>query len=255
MPFVLFETKDHIARITLNRPDAMNAMNTPLYGELQQAFTEVKDNDDIRVAILTGTGERAFSAGADLKEMAERVAQGKPPMASLPFYRDMELWKPIIAAINGYAMGGGCELALCCDIRIAAEHAQFGLPEAKRALLPGSGGTQRLPRLIPFGMALEMLLTGDPISAQEAYRLGLVNKVVPLKDLMATAEDYARRIAENGPLSVKHAKMGAYRGRNMPLSEGMALEQYLFDLTAASEDAREGPPAFAERRKPEYKGR
>ncbi len=255
MPAIIFDVKDHVAHVTLNRPEAMNAMNSQLVVELLEAFAEVRDNEDIRAAIVTGAGERAFSAGADLKEMVGRGPGRDAPTASPPSIREVQVWKPLIAAVNGFALGGGCELALLCDIRLAAEHAQFGLPEVKRALLPGYGGTQRLPRLLPFGIALELLLTGDFFGAQDAYRLGLVSKVVPVKDLMATAEGYARRIAENGPLAVRYAKMAAYRGTNMPISEGLALESYLGSINRASEDSREGPRAFAEKRKPEYRGR
>ena len=255
MSVVLFEKKGPIARITLNRPEVMNAMNSQLCDELSQAFVQVRDDAGIRVAIITGAGDKAFSAGADIKEGLAQGMPGSPGGPPVPAFKTMDLWKPLIAAVNGYALGGGCELALLCDIRVAAEHARFGFPEARLSSIPGFGGTQRLPRLIPFGIALEMLFTGEPISAEEAHRLGLVNKVVTLNHLMPAAEAYAHRIAQNGPLALKHMKMAAYRGMSLPLGDGLALESQLFALNSTTEDATEGIRSFVEKRGPEYRGR
>jgi enoyl-CoA hydratase/carnithine racemase len=210
------------------------------------------------VAILTGAGDVAFSAGADLVAMAEAFQKGQAPAYDVPFAgitRGFECWKPIIAAINGYCLAGGLELALCCDIRIAAEHATFGLPEPKRAIIPGAGGTQRLPRAIPLAYAMELLLTGERFDAQWALQAGLVSKVVPKEKLMPTCEEVAEKILECGPLAVRAIKQAALRGLEMPLTEGLALEAQLAAEVFRSEDAREGPLAFAQKRKPEYKGR
>jgi enoyl-CoA hydratase/carnithine racemase len=239
----------------------MNAMNSEMWQGMTDAWINVRDDPNVWTAIVTGAGERAFSAGADLKEMAMMQAAmasgGEVPkmVPDVTPMRGIEVYKPFIAAINGYALGGGLELALACDIRIAAEHATLGLSEVQRAIMPGMGGTQRLPRFVPFGMALEILMTGDRISAQEAYRIGLVNRVVPLVELMPTAEALAKRISENGPLAVRAAKEAAYRGVRMSLDEGLRLELLLLQGLIASEDAKEGPVAFAEKRKPQYKGR
>ncbi len=261
MSVVLYEKKGHIAYITLNRPEVMNAINTEVARGLAEAWDNVRDDPEVWTAIVTGAGDRAFSAGADLKEVAAMSMQaepgGEPVVLSILRFvpmRKPEVYKPFIAAINGVATGGGLELALICDIRIAADSARLGLREVVQSLMPGWGGTQRLPRLIPFGMALEILLTGDFVSAEEAYRIGLVNKVVPFDELMPTAEALANRINENGPLAVRAAKEAAYRGMRMPLDEGLQLERLLLQSLIMSEDAKEGPLAFMQKRKPEYKG-
>lgn len=262
MAGVLYERKAHIAYITLNRPEVMNAMNREVWEGITDAWIRVRDDPEVWTAIVTGAGEKAFSAGADLKEMAERRALWKkeggefiPSHFRTTPMRGLNVYKPFIAAVNGYCLAGGLELALVCDIRIAAEHATFGLAEVTRAIIPGAGGTQRLPRLIPFNLAMELLVTGDRISAQEAYRIGLVNKVVPMTELMPTAEALANRINENGPMAVRAVKEAAYRGMDMPLAEGLRLELLLSDLVHRTEDAQEGPLAFTENRKPQYKGR
>lgn len=262
MPAVLFEKKGHIAYITLNRPEAFNSINKEVWELSTQAWLKVRDDDDIWVAIVTGAGEKAFCAGADLKEMSgvfqEARKSGHPPALPLPPInpmRGLEVYKPFIAAINGVALGGGLEFVLTCDLRIAAEHARLGVPEVKQGIIPGAGGTQRLPRAIPWALAMHLLLTGDFISAQEAYRIGLINQVVPMKDLMPTAEAMANKIMENGPLAVRTAKEAAYRGVRMSLDEGLRLEEILEKVLVASEDALEGPTAFAEKRKPVYKAR
>jgi len=262
MSVVLIEKREKTATITLNRPESYNALNHQTWGELTDAWINLKDDPEVWIIILTGAGDKAFCAGQDLKEMArvkeEADREARPFVSSMPEAtpaKYIEMPKPVIAAINGFAVGGGLELALASDIRIAADHARLGLREVAQSLMPGAGGTQRLPRLIPFGLALEMLITGDLISAQEAYRIGLVNKVVPSAELMSTAQALAHRINENGPLAVRAVKEAAYKGVQMPLNEGMRFETLLLSKLRESEDAWEGPRAFAEKRKPIYKGR
>jgi enoyl-CoA hydratase/carnithine racemase len=262
MPVVLYERKGHIAYITLNRPEAYNAINSEAWAGLTKAWIDVRDDPEVRVAIVTGAGDKAFSSGADLKEIGQYMMtpeDKRPPLNSLipditPM-RGLEVWKPFIAAINGIATGGGLELAMACDMRIAAENATLGLMEVKQSLVPNMSGTQRLPRLVPFGKAMEMLLTGDFIDAQEAYRIGLVNKVVPKAELMSAAENLANRIAENGPLAVKAIKEVVYRGIQMSLADGIRVEEYFSKPLLGTEDAKEGPMAFAQKRKPVYKGK
>lgn len=256
---ILFERRGRIAYVTINRPDRRNAIDPDTSQQLLDAFTAFRDDDDLWVAILTGAGDQAFSAGADLVAMSQAMAGGGSPMNwSVPFAgitRGFECWKPIIAAINGFCLAGGLELALCCDIRIAAEHATFGLPEPKRAIIPGAGGTQRLPRAVPPAFAMELMLTGERFDAQTALRFGLVSRVVPLDRLIPTAEEIAAKILECGPLAVRAIKQAALQGRELPLEEGMRLEDRLAGQVLRSEDAREGPLAFAQKRKPQYKGR
>jgi enoyl-CoA hydratase/carnithine racemase len=256
---VLFERKGHMAYITINRAERRNAIDPQTSHELLQAFNAFKDDDDLWVAIVTGAGEQAFSAGADLVAMAQSLAGGSTPeFMSVPFAgitRNFECWKPIIAAINGFCLAGGMELALACDIRIAAEHATFGLPEPKRAIIPGAGGTQRLPRAVPLAFAMELLLTGERFDAQTALRFGLVSRVVPAAELMTTANEIAEKIMECGPLAVRYIKQAAIEGLSMTLQDGLKLESQLIGAVFRSEDAREGPTAFAQKRKPQYKGR
>jgi enoyl-CoA hydratase/carnithine racemase len=256
---ITFETREHLAYITLNRPERRNAIDPLTSQELLQAFTAFKEDDELWVAIVTGAGDQAFSAGADLVAMAESFAGGGGgvPM-NVPFAgitRGFECWKPMIAAINGYCLAGGLELALSCDVRIAAEHASFGLPEPKRAIIPAAGGTQRLPRAVPLAFAMELLLTGDRFDAETALRFGLVSRVVAADQLMATAEEIAAKILECGPLAVRAIKQAALQGRQMSLEDGLKLESQLAGQVFRSEDAREGPTAFAQKRKPAYKGR
>lgn len=262
MPAVLYEKKGHIAHITLNRPEAMNSINAEVWDSLTKAWLQVRDDDEVWTAIVTGTGDRAFCAGADLVEMSQvfqaAIAEGRPPKLPLPPVTPMmglEVYKPFIAAINGVALGGGMELALACDIRIAAETARLGTPEVKQGIIPTAGATQRLPRFVAFGIALEILLTGDMISAQDAYRIGLVNHVVPAAELAAAAEAMAEKINANGPVAVRGAKEAAYRGVRMSLNDGLRLEQVISQTVVGSDDAKEGPKAFSEKRKPEFKGR
>ena len=255
---VHFKVENHIAEITLDRQEVRNAIDLETIQELNQIFGEVKDNNDIWVAILTGAGDKAFSAGADLAKLpAQLAALGKP-------LRDVGsgilggadiLLKPLIAAVNGLALGGGTELALACDLRIAAENATFGLTEARWGIMPAGGGTQRLPRVIPLAWAMEILFTAKRIDAQEAYRIGLVNRVVPLAELMPTARQLAQDICENAPLSIRGIKEAVLRGLELRLSEGLLLESMILGRLQTSEDSREGIQAFLEKRKPEWKAR
>ncbi len=254
---LLFEVKDRIAHITFNRPDAMNAMDAETYAELSAAWTEVRDNPDIWVAIITGTG-RAFTAGADLKT---RIGQRSEAwqfwltQQEQLLNRGLEVWKPVIAAVNGYCLAGGMTLLFATDIRIAADTAVFGISEVKRGILPGNGGTQRALRQMPYPIAMELVLVGDNISAEEAYRVGLVNKVVPLDQLMPTAEAYARRLCENPPLAVRAIKELAVRSQYMHIQDGLRLETAIGRILGTTEDAAEGRSAFAEKRKPVFAGR
>jgi enoyl-CoA hydratase/carnithine racemase len=256
---LIVDSKDHLAYITLNRPERRNAIDPATSKELLDAFTAFKEDDNLWVAIVTGAGDQAFSAGADLVAMAASFAgKGDAGIANVPFAgitRGFECWKPVIAAINGYCLAGGLELALSCDIRVAAEHATFGLPEPKRAIIPAAGGTQRLPRAVPLAFAMELLLTGNRFDAETALRFGLVSRVVPADQLMATAEEIAAGILECGPLAVRYIKQSALEGRSLPLEEGLKLESQFAGKVLRTEDAREGPTAFAQKRKPEYKGR
>ena len=262
MPVILVEARGRTALITLNRPEALNSLNAELFQGLAQAFAQVRDDPQVWTVVVTGAGDKSFCSGADLKWMSqiqqEALKAGKPVNRERPRVdplRDFGVWKPVIAAVNGYCIAGGLELALACDIRIAAEHASFGLAEVTRGIIPGAGGTQRLPRLAPFGAALELLMTGDRVGAAEAYRLGLVNRVVPLAELLPTALALAEKINGNGPLAVRAVKEAAYRGTSLPLGDGLRVETALWWATQQTEDAKEGPKAFAEKRKPEFKGR
>jgi enoyl-CoA hydratase/carnithine racemase len=250
---LLFEKKGPVAYVTINRPERLNACDFETYARLAEVWREFRDDDGLRVAILTGTGERAFSAGSDIK--ANYVEKpGEEPQNEL-FPMLLELYKPIIAAINGHANGGGLEQALACDIRVAAEHAESGLGEVRLGWLPGAGGTQRLPRLIPLGRALEMLYTGNRIGAAEALRLGLVDHVVPLARLVPKCEEIAAEICKSAPLAVSRIKQAALRGLDRPLAEGLALERELYLWLQGTEDAREGARAFAEKRPPRWRGK
>lgn len=259
MPAVLFEQNEHVATITLNRPEAMNALNSEVREGLAHWLNRLNDDPELWVAIITGAGDRAFSAGADLVEMSRRTPEEFASsfwQAGIPgLGRGLEVWKPVIAAINGYCLAGGLELALACDIRIAVEHAQFGLAEVTRGIIPGGGGTQRLPRLIALGPALELLFTGERIPASEAFRLGLVNRVVAAGDLMAEATGLAQRINQNAPLAVRAVKEAALRGLETPLEQGLRIEAALSRVIRDTEDSREGPRAFAEKRPAQFKGR
>jgi E-phenylitaconyl-CoA hydratase len=261
---VKFETTERIAILTINRPLAMNALDAETLASLNKAWIDFRDNPDLWVAIITGAGGKAFCAGSDIKTLAKRYsgttpehrkaqAETEPGLGGIT--RNLEIWKPIIAAINGYCLAGGLEIALACDIRIASETATFGLTEVSRGIIPVAGGTQRLPKLIPMCKSLEMILTGDRIDAQEAYRIGLVNKVVPSDQLLPEAITLAQRICRNAPLAVRAAKEAVYRGVDLPLSEGLRLEHQLADPVFLSEDAKEGPRAFFEKRDPVFEGK
>ena len=254
---LLVERRSQVAYVTLNRPDALNALNTTLRQDLQLFFTDVEYDPDVRVVVITGAG-RAFCAGADIKEWKEpgSVVEDREERRRLNFWGAMSRCAcPIIAAINGFALGGGCELAMCCDIRIASDRAQLGLTEVTLGIIPGGGGTQRLPRLIGRGKALELILTGRRVEAQEALRLGLVEQVVPHEQLMAAVEDLAQTIISRAPLAVKYAKEAIVRGLELPLEEGLKVEAELSILLRTTEDRMEGARAFKEKRPPRFKGR
>jgi len=259
---VIYEKRGRVGIVTINRPERMNAIDPQTSAELHEAWCDFRDDDELWVGIFTGAGEKAFSAGNDLVAMSQAQQQGSNAVSAAfsraPFggiTRNFECWKPMIAAINGYCLAGGLEMALACDIRIAAEHAVFGLPEVTRAIIAGAGGTQRLPRLVPFGPALELILTGGKFDAAWAKKYGLVNHVVAASEVMPRALALAEAICENGPLAVRLAKEAVYRGRSMTLEEGMRLENEQSRKVMASEDAREGPLAFAQKRKPQYRGK
>jgi dehydration protein DpgD len=264
LEFIKYEKADHIAYLTINRPDRMNALHPPASAELGRAWDDFEQDDDAWVAIVTGAGERAFSAGMDLRNRAEENERGGQAQVSLGANRGFgsltnprhaHIWKPIIAAVNGYALGGGLELAMACDIIIAADHAQFGLPEPKRGIIAGAGGVHRLPRHLPLKVAMGYMLTGRHMPAAEAYRWGLVNEVVPLADLMRTAELWAREILECAPLSVRATKQGALMGLEMSLTDAYNTVFPEQQKMQASQDSREGILAFAEHRKPVWTGR
>jgi enoyl-CoA hydratase len=255
---LLFSVNNRIARITFNRPAVLNALNSKTLRELGDCLDEVRRDDAIRALILTGAGEKAFVAGADINELAQRTAVDGRDFALYGqeiFHRLESLGKPSIAAINGFALGGGCELALACTIRIASRSAKLGQPEVKLGIVPGYGGTQRLARLCGHGIAHEMILTGEMITAEEALRIGLVNRVVEPSELLGVAESIATKIAANAPLAVKYAMDAIERGAEMPQQEGLFLEATLFGLSCATDDMREGTRAFLEKRPPKFQGR
>jgi len=255
---VLYEKRSGIAYVTVNRPKVLNALNTPTWVDLRQAFEDARDDASVRGVILTGAGDKAFIAGADIGELANvsafeaeqasRFGQGVLDLIE-------NLGKPVIAAVNGFALGGGCETAMACTLRIAVDAAKFGQPEVTLGLVPGGGGTQRLPRLVGKGRALRLILSGDMIGAQEAYRIGLVDEVVPAADLIARAEAILKRIAANAPLAVKFALEAANKGMETSQSEGLLLEASYFGLCAATDDKKEGTTAFLEKRQPQFHGR
>jgi len=252
------EIHDGIATITINRPERLNAMDPDHYRDLSNAWMRVRDDDEIAVAIVTGAGDRSFTTGADLKSVIGK----QPPLSDLwltqknaLLNRGLEVWKPVISAINGYCLGGGMTLMLATDIRIAASHATFGLAEVKRGIIAANGGTQRILSQVPYAIAMEMLLVGETFDADRAERWGLVNRVVPLADLMPTALDYARRIAANGPLGVRATKELALRGQDLSLADGLRMEQLIAYVLNGSEDVAEATQAFSEKRAPRFNGR
>jgi enoyl-CoA hydratase len=268
MPALIFEIKNHVAYLTINRPEVHNAMNPEAMVQMGEAWRRVADDNDIRVAIITGAGNRAFSAGADLGKLIPLFSGARAPedewdrkilqdrsLMTAAMMRGFEMYKPVIAAVNGFCIAGGMELMLTTDIRVATEGASFGLQEVKWAIVPGAGGTVRLQRQLPFSKTMELLLTGNRMDAQEAYRLGLVNYVVPQDRLMAKAEELASAIAENGPVAVRAVKEAVLRSSGRPLEESFKIEDEVSRRVMGSEDAKEGPRAFMEKRKPVYHGR
>lgn len=259
MASVEVSVENRIATVTLNRPEAMNAVDPEMRGLLHQTWERIRTDDEIRVAIITGAGDKAFCTGSDLKKtMPTQETFARQAFArgnSGAIIAGLATDKPLIAAVNGYAMGGGMELALACDIRICSENAQFALSEVRVGSIPGSGGTQRLPRFVGMSNAMLMLLTGERVDANEAYRIGLVSRVVPQRELLAAAREIAEKIAANAPLSVRAVKRLVAQGMDMPLAHAIDVERYVFGLLYSSEDRIEGRKAFAEKRKPNYKGR
>lgn len=255
--YVKVEWDGEIAVVTIDRQDKLNALNAEVVGELGEVFANLRDDDDVRGVILTGAGIKAFVAGADIGELAtmNSVTGVKVSRDGQDVFRAIELFpKPVLAAVGGYALGGGCELALACHLRIASERAQFGLPEVGLGIIPGYGGTIRLARLIGLGRAIEMTLTGDSVKAERAYEIGLVSKVVEGDALMEEAKALLRRITSKGPVAVRMALESIYRGLDTPTGEALGFESAMFGLLASTEDMREGMQAFLEKRKPDFKG-
>jgi len=259
MPEIHLTLEGPVAIVTLDRPEALNAIDPATGAALSQAWNRIAADKDIRVAIVTGAGERSFCVGADLKKTlnlpgpyAAQAFSGTPEESFLP---GVEFEKPIIAAINGLALGGGLELALACDIRLAAPAAKFGLPEVKAGTIPGAGGTQRLPRMIAASDAMLMLLSGEAIDAQEALRIGLVSRIIPSAALLADAKALAQKIAANAPLSIRAVKRLTQSGRDLPLPDALRMERFVWGMLRDTEDRREGRLAFAEKRPPQFKGR
>jgi enoyl-CoA hydratase/carnithine racemase len=255
---LLLERDGACAVVTINRPKVLNALNTQTLDELRRALLELKQDEAVRVVILTGAGEKSFVAGADINELAVQTPTGgrEHALAGQQVFDLVEnLGKPVIAAINGYALGGGCELAMACTLRIAADTARLGQPEIALGLIPGYAGTQRLPRLVGKGRAMEMILTGTPISAEEAQRIGLVNRVVPAADLLAEARTLAAQLAASAPVALRYIINAVNRGIEMPFADACQYEATLFGLVASTDDMREGTAAFLQKRKAAFKGR
>ena len=255
---VLYEKSNGIAYVTVNRPKVLNALNTPTWKDLRTAFEDARDDATVHGVILTGAGNKAFIAGADISELAQ--ATGFDAEQSSRFGQGVldlieNLGKPVIAAISGFALGGGCETAMACTIRLAVETAKFGQPEVTLGLVPGGGGTQRLPRLVGKGRALQLILSGEMISAQEAFRIGLVNEIVPATELIARAEAILKKIAANAPIAVKLALEATNKGMETSQGEGLLLEASYFGLCAGTEDKKEGTSAFLQKRVPQFHGR
>ena len=255
---ILVERDGGVATVTINRPKVLNALSTQTLDELRRAILALKYDDGVRVVIITGSGDKSFIAGADINELSQQTPIGGREHAlrgQHVFNLVENMGKPVIAAINGYALGGGCELAMACTIRIAADTAKLGQPEINLGIIPGYGGSQRLSRLVGRGRALELLLTGDQISAADAYRIGLVNRVVTGANLMGEARKAAQALAAKAPIAVRYIIDAVNKGLQMPLPEAQVFEATLFGLVAATEDMREGTKAFLEKRKPEFKGK
>jgi enoyl-CoA hydratase len=255
---LLVDRDGAVAVVTINRPKVLNALNSLTLDELRRAILDMKHDDSVRVVVLTGSGEKSFVAGADINELSVLTpAAGREHAAMGQHVLDLveHMGKPVVAAINGYALGGGCELAMACTIRIAADTAKLGQPEINLGLIPGYAGTQRLSRIVGRGRALELLLTGDQVSAAEALRLGLVNRVVPAADLMTEAKKVAATLASKPPLAVRYILEAVHKGLEMPFPQAEIFEATLFGLAASTDDMREGTKAFLEKRKPDFKGR
>lgn len=256
MSVVEYIKEDKICIITLNRPQSLNAINVQLAMELNQALVDFRNDDGLWVCIITGAGEKAFCIGADIKEILPELTGSMATWSTRPNVAwATDMWKPMIAAINGAALGGGLELALHCDIRIAVENISLGLPEVSLGIIPGWGGTQRLPRVIPEALAAEMLFTGRAIDAQEACRMGLLNKVVPRDALMSTAKQVAQAICRSAPLAVRAAKQAMKEGKNLSLEKGLELERKLLDSLIETEDFQEGYQSFLEKRRPDFRAK
>lgn len=255
---LFYEKKGAIAYVTLNRPKVLNALNKSVIAELRTVFEDSRDDSAVRGIILTGAGDKAFAAGADINEVLNDTpieAEEKTRFGQAVTNLIENLGKPVIAAVNGFALGGGCELSMACTIRLAAESAKFGLPEVKLGIMPGYGGTQRLSRLVGKGLALQLILSGGMISAQEAYRIGLVNEVVPSAELISRAEAILNQIGANAPQSIKFALEAVNKGLETSLAEGLLIEASLFGILAATEDKKEGTSAFLAKRAPRFQGR
>lgn len=253
---LLIDRNGAVAVLTLNRPSAGNSLTPTLISTLGEALAECRDDDGVAVIVITGSGDRAFCGGTDLRGAPDATAfEDQFGVTPMHLSRGMQLWKPVIAAVNGYAIGGGFELALSCDLRYASSTATFALPEARIGSMPGAGGTQRIIRQAPYALAMELLLSGDRWDARKIERAGLVNEVCEPEDLMPRVLDVAQRIARNAPLSLKAIKQAVYRGQHLELSAGLALERTLFNLLRDTEDRKEGRAAFAEKREPRFTGR
>jgi enoyl-CoA hydratase len=260
MPYqnLIFEKKEHVGTVIFNRPKVLNALNRQTMEELDAVLTEVRNDRELRVVILTGAGEKAFIAGADINELARLTPMTGPQTSSYGqsvLHKLETSGKPSIAAVNGFALGGGCELALACSIRLASRSAKFGQPEVKLGIIPGYGGSQRLARLCGKGVAHELCLSGEMISAEEAHRIGLVNHVYEPAELLPAAHSLAQKIAANGPVAVQLAMEAIERGLEMPQEQGLFLEASLFGLSCATEDMREGTRAFLEKRAAQFQGK
>src|SRR5689334_10953230 len=255
---ILIEKKNSIAYVTVNRPKVLNALNMATMEDLRRAFHDIKQDSAIRVVVMSGSGEKAFIAGADIGELAKNdaVAAKEYTHRGQSVLNLIEnLGKPVIACINGFALGGGCEIAMACTMRLASENAKLGQPEVKLGIIPGYGGTQRLPRLVGKGIAMQLVLTGEMITAQEAHRIGLVNEVVAAAELIPRAEAIAAKIIANAPLAVQYTMEAVNKGMETPLAEGLYVEAVLFGAACATEDKREGTTAFLEKRPAQFKGK